>query len=308
MKRSELVSVIIPAFNAALYVRRAVESVLAQTHEPVEVIVVDDGSKDETSDVLRDFGNKILLISQNNRGPASARNAALRVAQGQFVMFLDADDWILPQKLKKQVGLLTNLTHAGWAYCDIAYVTDNGEKLYLASDRFSYAKRKKLEGLLFSELILGNFIPIHAPLIRRECIDSVGHFDEDVHLIGVEDWDLLLRLASRFETIYVPDILANCVIHSGSLSADPAERDRRRFDLLDKVIVRFYEQIRSLGSPGDRLIADTHNWFAIRHYRLGFWKESRKRFEASLRVWPWQRKAWLYLISDYAKLIMRKCV
>jgi glycosyltransferase involved in cell wall biosynthesis len=293
-----LVSIIIPAYNARRFVRTAVESTLAQTHQRVEVIVVDDGSTDDTAAVLASIRNRILWVSRANGGPAAARNTGLTLATGEYVTFLDADDRILPDKLRRQLHCLAGTPSAGWVYCDVLYVDEGGRHLYRASERFAYAKRARLEGHLFPELFSGNFIPVHAPLFRRQCLREVEPLDENRRLIGQEDWDLLLRLSVRAEAAYVPEVLAECLVHSGSLSANPTARDRGRFHTLDKAARIFPDQIRALGSQGRRIVADTHNWFGYHSYREGRWTDAVGRLRASLRVWPWQGRAWFLLIRS----------
>ena len=134
------------------------------------------------------------------------------------------------------------------------------------------------------------------PCFDGPAVETVGAFDEDPQMVGVEDWEFLLRLADRFEADYTPDILGGCVVRPGSLSADPATRDRRRFALLDRARVRFAEQIRALGPAGRRLVADTHNWFGFECVHQRRWSEAARRLWNSVRVWPVQRKAWWALI------------
>jgi glycosyltransferase involved in cell wall biosynthesis len=249
-------------------------------------------------DILLSYEDKIRTYSQANKGPAAARNLALTNAAGQYIMFLDADDFILPEKISTQVEVLERSPAIGWTYCDIEYVNGEGSRLYLASDRFYYADRTSLNGILFPELLRGNFIPVHAPLIRRDSLFAVAPFDEDKHLIGVEDWDLLLRLSSRCGALYVPDVLARCVVHPGSLSSDPKAREFRRFYLLDKTIRTYDRDIKALGSAGRKIIADTHNWFAYRHLEAERWKEAVHRLIRSLATYPFQRRAlWALLLG-----------
>jgi hypothetical protein len=219
-------------------------------------------------------------------------------------MFLDADDWILPEKVERQVQRLTVCAPAGWVYCDVKYVDEGGGLLCLASDRFAYCKRGRLDGYLFPQLFQGNFIPVHAALNRRQSKDNTAPDDENQRLIGVEDWDLLLRVAVRFQASYLPEVLAACVIRPGSLSADPSARDCRRFDLLDKAVGTFPEEIRALGWRGRRIVADTHNWFGYRLYEEGRWSDALARLRASLRTWPLQGRAWWYLSSSHFHLAM----
>src|SRR5512143_4014499 len=106
MSSEPLVSVVMPVYNGARYLRQALESALNQTYRPLEIIVVDDGSTDETSAILAEFGSRIRAIRQKNPGSAAARNAALQAAHGEIIAFLDADDLWLPQKLEVQVAYL----------------------------------------------------------------------------------------------------------------------------------------------------------------------------------------------------------
>jgi glycosyltransferase involved in cell wall biosynthesis len=310
MASAALVSVIVPAFNAAEFLARAVKSVLAQTHRGVELIVVDDGSTDQTVEILQGFGNQFRWFVQANRGPAAARNVGLTHACGEFVTFLDADDWIFPRKVERQLSVLRTPAAPHWTYCDVEYVDERNERVAFASERFAYAARPYLEGSLFPQIIQGNFIPVHAPLIRRTCIETVGAFNEDPQMIGLEDWDFLLRLADRFQASYVPEVLAGCVVRKGSLSADPATRDRRRFLFLDKARTTFADQLLALGPAGRRLVADTHNWFGYECVHQHNWSEASRRLWESVRAWPAQGKAWVVLarclIARLASLSARR--
>ena len=108
--------------------------------------MVDDGSTDGTAEALRGFGDRVRWFAQANRGPAAARNLGLAHARGEVVMFLDADDWILPHKLERQLPLVWSTPRAPWTYCDIEYVDEKGGPVGLASARFGYAARPRLGG------------------------------------------------------------------------------------------------------------------------------------------------------------------
>ncbi len=298
-----IVSVIIPDYNARPWIRTAVGSVLDQTHPAVEVIVADDGSTDDTLGALTGFQGRVRSLRLANRGPAAARNAGLALARGEYIMFLDADDWILPEKVRRQLACLAAAPSIGWVYCDVAYRDENGQPLYHASERFGYVSRACLDGDLFPELFPGNFIPMHTPLFRRQCLEMVGSFDEDPRLNGAEDWDMLLRLSVSTRAAYSPEVLAVCVLHPGSLSVDRAALDSGRFHLLDKATRTLPERIRALGWRGRRIVADTHNWFGYRLYREGRWADALGRLRASLAAWPWQGRAWWYLGSAHLRLV-----
>ena len=295
------VSIIIPAYNAAPFILRAAESVLAQAYPHLQLVVVDDGSTDETPDLLKHLGPPIVCLREDNRGPAAARNLGLTAAGGEYVAFLDADDWLLPGSVLGRARELNSRPELGWVYGDIQYVDGTGAPLELASQRFAYSQRARLDGDLFPVLIRGNFIPIHAPLFRRHLLDEAGQFDEDPQLIGIEDWDLLIRLSRVARTAYLPEICAACMLRPDSLSADPDQMVRRRYALLDKFQKKQREQILGLGVAGRRVLADTHNWFGFAASEVGDWTTATRRLFASLCVWPFQRRAWrLFLRSALA--------
>jgi glycosyltransferase involved in cell wall biosynthesis len=296
------IDVIIPAYNASRWIQRAVESVLHQSHRECEVIVVDDGSLDSTPEMLDAMGNQIRWIRQPNRGIASARNRGLSMASGEFVMFLDADDWIFPDKLAHQLLSFSQTPSPDWVYCDIQYVDENDRFLYKASDRFAYIKRSRLEGNLFPELFHGNFIPIHAPLFRRKCLDDVGHFDENPDLL--EDWDLLLRISVRAIASFIPKTLAACRIHSDSHSSDAVARERRTFATLDKARQLFPQHIRAMGATGRRAVANIHNRYGYAAHDRKDFPEACRRLAASIAIWPFQGKApCFYLVSFLQKML-----
>ena len=288
MKGTLSVSLVIATFNHARSLDAALDSALAQTLGDLEVIVVDDGSTDDTATVLSRYAHRVRVIRQTNRGLAAARNAGLAAARGTYVSFLDADDLVMPTKLAEQVALLEASPTIGWTYCDVLIETVATGHQTRASERFGYGRRT-LDGWLFPELIHGNFIPAIAPLIRRTALDSAGGFDDQ--LTALEDWDLWLRLSLVAEARYSPAVLVRYRIHSGGMSEDRARMDRNRVRVLDKLCRTRPAAVQRLGAVGRRIIADTHNWLGKEAYARGDWTEARRRFAASLATVPWQRQA-----------------
>ena len=282
------VSLVIATFNHARFVGEALDSALAQTLRAVEVVVVDDGSTDDTPAVLARYDGRILVIRQPNRGLAAARNAGLAASRGTYVTFLDADDVLMPTKLAEQVAVLEHAPAVGWTYCDVLIETMATGTSVKASERFGYGARV-LDGWLFPELIHGNFIPAIAPLVRRTALDAAGGFDE--RLTALEDWDLWLRLSLIAEARYSPAVLVSYRVQPGSMSEDRSRMDRNRFRVLDKLYRTRPAAVEGLGSVGRRIIADTHNWLGKEAYARGDWAEARRRFAASLVTVPWQREA-----------------
>jgi glycosyltransferase involved in cell wall biosynthesis len=187
------VSAIIPAYNAGKYVARAIESCLAQTHPPIEVIVVDDGSSDDTADVISRYADPVRLIRQANAGPAAARNHGARVATGDWLGLLDADDYWFPDKLRTQLPR--------------AAATDVGV-IYSLFD--SYNGRPDPIEVGFDDLWNYNWIGNSSALIRREAFQSVGGLHESRTLMSVEDYNLWIRMAAAgWRLVLCPHILVH---------------------------------------------------------------------------------------------------
>jgi glycosyltransferase involved in cell wall biosynthesis len=179
MRSSPRFSTVIPAYNAANTVARAIDSALAQTYPPVEVIVVDDGSSDDTAAVVERYGDTVRLIRQANGGPGAARNAGARVASGDWIALLDADDVWLPHKLDVQARYADDPT-VGVIFCS---------RQTLPATRLSAAQS-------FDCLWEKNCVIASSALIRKAAFDAVGGFHEARELIAVEDYNLWLRLAA----------------------------------------------------------------------------------------------------------------
>ncbi|HEX5323824.1 MAG TPA: glycosyltransferase family A protein [Capsulimonadaceae bacterium] len=177
MSEAPTISVVIPAYNAAPYVSRAIESALAQTCPPLEVIVVDDGSSDNTAEVVAAYEPRVRLLRQQNGGPASARNHGVRESKGDWIALLDADDSWLPKKLERQV-LLTDDPRVGLVHC-------------FREGRMSSVP----DFVTFDRLWTYNCINNSSVVVRRAAFNEVGGFDEDRSLISLEDYNLWLRIA-----------------------------------------------------------------------------------------------------------------
>jgi glycosyltransferase involved in cell wall biosynthesis len=225
---SPLVSVIIPAYNSAAFLSDAVDSAVRQTYRSVELIIVNDGSTDDTSSLaerLAAHDARITVVHQPNAGLSAARNTGLKVARGEFVSFLDADDALLPEKIEHQVAFLRE--HPD---CDLVY-----------SDH--YIANAKLEPiglrapgpppLPFGELfVLRNWFPPVVPLITASLARRVGPFDESLH--AAEDWDYWIRCAAAGRFGYRPGAVAVYRFHPNQMSRQSDRMRRSEFQLIDK--------------------------------------------------------------------------
>lgn len=191
-----LVSVIIPTYNRAELVVQAVESVLNQTYRKMEIIVVDDGSTDNTREVLREYEEEIEYIYQNRRSERSkARNDGFRHSKGDYIAFLDSDDLWLPTKIEKQVQVLDEKPDVGLVYAGVEFVDMNGNP-YPGKICWDALERKRQS--LYEDLMTDNIIGAPSTvMVRRFCLSKVGLFDES--MVTCEDLDLWRRLAQHCE-------------------------------------------------------------------------------------------------------------
>ncbi len=192
------VSAIIPAFNRAHYLPEAIQSILAQTVPVFEIIVVDDGSTDDTSNVIAAYGNKIRYLKQKNQGPSAARNYAVREANGNWLAFLDSDDLWVPEKNQIQTEFICQHPYMDFIFGDLANFNENHhdeepEILDRMVHQYLVANAVDLKDF-FRQLLFSNPVPTSSVLIRSDCFRRVGWLDETMRYC--EDYDYWLRLVS----------------------------------------------------------------------------------------------------------------
>jgi glycosyltransferase involved in cell wall biosynthesis len=202
------VSVIMPCYNGAAYLRDAVDSVLGQTYQDFELIVVNDGSTDDSADILAGYGDRIRVVYQANAGLPQARNAGLQAGRGELVAFLDADDYWDSRFLDVMVGALAS-SDAGIAYCGWQNVGLPGGRgaPYVPPD---YEALPEKAARIFENTPW----PVHAALVRKHLVDGVGGFDP--RLPACEDFALWVEIATAARLVRVPEVLAYYRHHGGS--------------------------------------------------------------------------------------------
>lgn len=234
------VSAIIPAYNSAELIRASIDSALSQRGVVLEIIVVDDGSTDDTWRVLQSYGDAVRSIRQSNQGAYAARNHAAAVAVGEWLAFLDADDIWADDKLAKQLHLAE--PHVGLIYSDCRQLDTSGRVSGRTSDAADLA-----DGKIFDQLLVDNFIATSTVLIRRSVFQELGGFATTI--TGCADWDMWLRYAVSGREVRVhPDALASYRWHQGQMSKSFAARQQNRLE----VIRRAVNLARRLGRPVSR--------------------------------------------------------
>jgi len=231
MNDQPLVSVVIATYNMGQYLPEAIDSVLAQRWENLEVIVVDDGSTDDTPEQMKRFeGNgRVRYLPTENRGQPKAKNRGLKEANGDFIAFCDADDIWHPEKLSVQMPMF-EVQNTGVVYSEVSYIDQNGKTIDKPQPYERYS------GEVTNHLIIKNFVPFGTAVIRRECLEKNGYFDEDLPM-GI-DWDLWLRYSMDWRFQYTEEKTYIYRIWPGQMS----KNYRGRYDYAFRILSKFIDE------------------------------------------------------------------
>jgi glycosyltransferase involved in cell wall biosynthesis len=235
------VSVIIPVYNGAATIARAIESVLAQTFADFEIICINDGSIDRTGEIVAQFGERVRLVEQPNSGQARARNNGVRHSSGEFIALLDADDEWLPRRLEATVAAMVADPDAALAYSDMIVVNEAGEEVRRSPIHPDTAHAPSMDEMLTR---IWPIIP-STVLMRRTAFDGSGGFGE--HLSGPEDIHFSLIVREQGHFIYLPERLVRFTF--GQLYPKVLKRHGGHGAMVDELRARY-------GSRADRLVED----------------------------------------------------
>jgi len=226
------VDVIIPAYNAAHFLPIAIDSVIAQTFADWRILLVDDGSTDDTAAVIAPYrerlGEKLAYIRQENRGLPAARNTAIRHSTAEFLALLDADDVWLPYRLGESLKSFAGRPGVGLSYGANALIDPTGTVTKVFEARQAHA-----EGWI-APYIYMRMVNLPCPTVtfRRECVDAVGMFDEGMR--ATEDRDLWFRIATRYEVVMVPRVIAHYRTSPQAMTTDPDRMLRAQLQFVEK--------------------------------------------------------------------------
>jgi glycosyltransferase involved in cell wall biosynthesis len=209
-----LVSVVIATYNMASYLPLAVRSVLAQTYENIELLIIDDGSTDGTRKAVKPFLDdpRVKYRVQENKGQAAAKNHGIRESRGEFVAFCDADDMWTPEKLEWQLPHFDGAERVGVVYGRVAVIVDDSGEIRPDGPRECYS------GRVTAQLFRNNFVPFGTAIVRRQCLEEMGVFDERYRM-GI-DWELWLRISTRYEFRFVDAVVYLYRIWPGQMSGN----------------------------------------------------------------------------------------
>jgi glycosyltransferase involved in cell wall biosynthesis len=278
-----LVSIVIPVYNGVNFICDAVDSALAQTYPQCEVIVVDDGSTDDTHYLLTTrYGNCIHVLRQSNQGVSAARNAGIQAAQGKLIQFCDADDLLRSEKVARSVAVFQERPEIVFLYtwCDL--VAADGRTLLPGAPRVPLPS-----GDVFCDLLngpQGNFVITSSVMARRPALLQTDGFNPQIPV--AQDWDMWLKLASRAPAVGLNEALVLYRELPGSLSADPERLTRDRLTVV-QMARHYHGRERCLDDPAyDQFEAGRHHQLAVVLWKKGRRAEARQSFRAAVRLDP----------------------
>lgn len=295
----ELVSVVIPVYNMQKYIGQALQSVLEQTHSPIEVIVVDDGSTDGTADVVRGVGSGVLLLQQSNQGLPVARNAGIRAARGRYVAFLDADDFWDPVKTEKQLAVLGRHSQVGVIATRCKNVDAEGRPLLTEWTRASSRWCDRVVDLSEELLTRGNMLAISSAVVRKNLLQEVGGFSQEGRMLSA-DYDLWLRVAERTRFYILSEPLTTYRVRKDSMIHASLEKEYgSQLEILLRHRYRYTNQ-----TYRKRLAKIYYDWADS-----AFWEgdaQAWRRWRESLAQDPFSPATWVLGAQATARILLKR--
>lgn len=280
-----LVSVIIPTYNRAAYLQKALQSVKEQTYQFLEIIVIDDGSTDDTGEMLKNYGGQLRYFYQENRGISGARNAGIKRARGKFIAFLDSDDYWLPDKTVQQLALFKQHPEYALVAARCASIRLDGS--------YRDKNRPGKSGWVLEDLFKANFIRTSAAMIKQECFENIGLFDEELR--ECEEYDLWLRIAAQYPVGFINKSLAVYVDNPDGASTDSLTGRLYRLRVLEKQ----YLQDNIPAHLYARRIADTCHYIGRHYIKKGEKERGVQYLLKAQKLRPAYLKNIIYIFISY---------
>ena len=268
------VSVIIPTYNRAHYICSAIQSVLNQTFEDFEIIVVDDASTDDTREIIDKFEDERIyyIRHKKNRGGSASRNTGIKHSRGKFIAFLDDDDLWMRNKLEKQLDLINKTSEIGVVYTGVLLINNSGQIIS--------HKIPSLRGNIFPDILKKNYVgSCSMVLVRKECFTRIGLFDEN--LPAGQDWDMWIRLAKRYQFDSVNEPLVLYRVHEKRISTNPYAALRAL-----KLIFKKYSTDLNTCDNRRKILGNWHYIFGRIYCECGDIGKGRKQFMKAISKDP----------------------
>jgi glycosyltransferase involved in cell wall biosynthesis len=230
---SKKVSVVMAAYNPGRFIEPAIESLLQQTYENIEVIIINDGSTDDTAERVKPYlsDSRVRYFEQDNAGQTIAKNNGIKKATGELIGFLDADDFFALNKLELQVPLFDTDPKIGVVYSNTSGIDEHGQLIFSRANSF-----KCYSGDVTEQLFYRNFVPFSTALVRKEALDRAGLFDESIAM-GI-DWELWLRLSMEYQFYHIDESLLFYRQWEGQMS----HKWKERYEWAEHIMNQFLER------------------------------------------------------------------
>ena len=291
------ISVVIPTFNCARYLRRTIDSALCQTYTDCEIVVVDDGSTDETKEIVHSYRQPIRYLYQSNAGASAARNLALEHASGEFIAYLDADDMWHPQKLERQVAFLDTHKECGLVHSEVNVIDEEDKITY---ERFNAETQRPVpEGYCLHDLLRRSHIQTLTVVERRKCFDRVGLFDRRLRI--AQDYLHWIMVSVEGMAVgYLPEPLGQYRWRQGSLMAS----QKRLFEdyvMICKILLEEKSLARRCGQDSADIVYDrlysVQRELAYLERIEGECKSARQRIGSLIKQRPFRAELYLDLLK-----------
>jgi len=287
-----LVSVIVPVYNREDLVAGTVDSILAQTYDALEIILVNDGSSDNSLSVIKEYEakhpSKIVVIDQVNQGQVASRNNAIRAATGKYIAFLDSDDLWLPEKLALQIPLFKN--GVGLVYSAIDNIDENGKKLN------TMLCDETVSGNILPQLLVRNRMTGGTVVVLREALDKVGLFDEKFS--AAENWDLWIRICRCYDADLVNLPLVQYRVHPGNMSKDRMLMLSAKEDIVKKHCSGTAET-QELEGHYNLAKADLAYWKGVYYFSNADYPKARAYFFEAHKLIPFYEDCAARVVRSY---------
>ncbi len=291
--KQPVVSIVIPTYNSASFVEYSIASAINQSYKNIEVIVVDDGSTDDTRKKLEKFKEKIRYFYQANKGVSNARNKGVSVASGSYVIFLDADDLLFPDIIQLCITALSSQPDYKAIY-GLAYSFSNNDSSVLKE--WTHTPRKS--GCIFDYVIKGLSLAQGQFMIERDCIRDIGGFDEKLN--RGEDWQFLLKATRKYNFLYAPYPFLKRRIHAEmeTIRCLPHKADivSRRLSILRRTFAAEAEQLRRKYIT-NRVIADWYEADASIYFKRGEVKKAYKSIMQGIVNCPYHLSLYQWILN-----------
>lgn len=293
----KIVSVVIPTYNYEKFVLKAIKSVLSQTYSPIECIVVNDGSTDDTIKALEHYKSSIKIINQANKGLSNARNTGINASKGSLIAFLDADDWWDPRKIESQIRVLEDnekLAAVGCAEYSVDKFQRSNEIVRQRNPTLD--RNKNLQDVALRRLWIGG--SGSGLLIRRAVFDDIGMFDET--LFAAEDWDMWLRIVAKYDFVNLQEPLNYRLWHGTGVFRNVERMEINQRSVYEKAIKRWPDVLnhRIRRKMRALILADAGSEYISN----GNFKEAHKKYVNSLKEFPFDIKTLYKLIRISSKV------